>query len=54
MDINDIRSAVTVLGFVLFLALWRWVWAARRRAAFDAAAQLPFQGDEIERREGAQ
>jgi cytochrome c oxidase cbb3-type subunit 4 len=54
MDINDIRSAVTVLGFVLFLALWRWVWAARRRAAFDAAAQLPFQGDEIERKEGAQ
>ena len=54
MDINDIRSAVTVLGLVLFLALWRWVWAARRRAAFDAAAQLPFQGDEIERKEGAQ
>ena len=46
MDIiNDIRSAVTVLGFVLFLALVRWVWDARRRGAFDAAAQLPFQGD---------
>lgn len=54
MDINDIRSAVTVLGLVLFLALWRWVWASRRRAAFDAAAQLPFQGDENERKEGAQ
>jgi cytochrome c oxidase cbb3-type subunit 4 len=45
MDINDIRSAVTVLGFVLFLALLRWVWAAGRREAFDAAARLPFQGD---------
>lgn len=46
MDIiNDIRSAVTVLGFVLFLALVRWVWDARRRSAFDAAAQLPLQGD---------
>ena len=45
MDINDIRSAVTVIGFVLFLALVRWVWAARRRSAFDAAALLPFAGE---------
>lgn len=48
MDINDIRSAVTVLGFVLFLALLRWAWAARRREAFDAAARLPFQGEQEE------
>jgi cytochrome c oxidase cbb3-type subunit IV len=45
MDINDLRSAVTVAGFVLFLALVRWVWTARRRTAFDAAAQLPFLGE---------
>jgi len=51
MDINDIRSAVTVLGFVLFLALVRWVWAASRRSAFDEAAQLPFVGDEEPRHE---
>jgi cytochrome c oxidase cbb3-type subunit IV len=50
MDINDIRSLVTVAGFVLFLALVRLVWDARRRSAYDAAAQLPFQGD----REGEQ
>jgi cytochrome c oxidase cbb3-type subunit 4 len=48
MDINDIRSAVTVLGFVAFVALVRWVWAARRHSAFDAAAQLPFQGENSE------
>jgi cytochrome c oxidase cbb3-type subunit 4 len=48
MDINDIRSAVTVIGLVLFLALVRWVWASRRRSVFDAAAQLPFQGDSEE------
>ncbi len=46
MDINDLRSAVTVIGFVLFLALVRWAWAARRRGAFDDAAQLPFVGEE--------
>jgi cytochrome c oxidase cbb3-type subunit IV len=45
IDINDIRSSVTVAGFLLFLALVRWVWTARRRAAFDAAARLPFEGE---------
>ncbi len=45
MDINDIRSLVTVAGFVLFLALVRWVWDARRRSAYDDAAQLPLRGD---------
>jgi cytochrome c oxidase cbb3-type subunit IV len=45
MDINDIRSAVTLLGLVAFLALVRWAWAGARRHAFDSAAQLPFDGD---------
>jgi cbb3-type cytochrome oxidase subunit 3 len=31
---------------VLFLALVRWVWAGRRRAAFDEAARLPLLADE--------
>jgi cytochrome c oxidase cbb3-type subunit IV len=46
VDINDIRSAVTVLGFLLFLLLVRWAWAVQRRDAFDAAAQLPFTDEE--------
>jgi cytochrome c oxidase cbb3-type subunit IV len=46
MDINDIRSAVTLLGFVSFIALVRWVWTARRRPAFDEAARLPFEGEQ--------
>ena len=29
MDLNDIRSLVTLLSFVLFLALVRWAWSAR-------------------------
>ena len=45
MDINDLRSAVTVLGLLLFLALVAWVYSARRRGAFDAAARLPFEGE---------
>jgi cytochrome c oxidase cbb3-type subunit IV len=51
MDINHIRSAVTVFGLVLFIALVRWAWAARRRSAFDAAAMLPFEGDARETRD---
>ena len=55
MDINDIRSAVTLAGFVLFLALVRWAWDVRRRGAFDEAAQLPLKGEQAEdRTEGAQ
>ena len=51
MDINVIRSAVTVIGLVLFLALVRSVWAARRRSAFDDAAMLPFAGEPQETRD---
>jgi len=45
MDINDLRSAVTVLGMLLFLALVAWVYAGHRRRAFDEAAQLPLTGE---------
>jgi cytochrome c oxidase cbb3-type subunit 4 len=50
MDINDVRSIVTVASFVLFIGLVVWAWSARRRAAFNEAAQLPFVGDSQESR----
>ena len=43
MDINDLRSAVTVLSLVLFVVLVVRTWSRRRRAAFDEAARLPFE-----------
>jgi cytochrome c oxidase cbb3-type subunit 4 len=46
MDINDLRSAVTVIGLLLFLGLVVWVFSGRRQSAFDAAARLPFEGDQ--------
>jgi cytochrome c oxidase cbb3-type subunit 4 len=46
MDINDLRSAVTVLGLLLFVALVARVYAGRRRQAYDEAARLPFAADE--------
>jgi cytochrome c oxidase cbb3-type subunit 4 len=48
MDVNDLRSVVTVAGLVLFLLL---VWHTWRRSALpdhEAAAQLPFIGDSPE------
>jgi cytochrome c oxidase cbb3-type subunit IV len=45
MDLNDIRSLVTLLGFVLFTGLAAWTWRPTRHAAHDAAARLPFEGD---------
>jgi cytochrome c oxidase cbb3-type subunit IV len=45
MDINLLRSVVTVLSFVLFLALVYWTWSKGRGAGFDEAAALPFADD---------
>lgn len=43
MDINDLRSAVTVFSFIVFLGIVRFAWSRRRRDEYAAAEQLPFQ-----------
>ena len=45
MDVNILRSVVTVAGLVLFAALVIWVWWPARRDAFEVAARAPFDGD---------
>lgn len=45
MDVNDLRSAVTVISLILFLALVAWTWRRSRKSAFDAAARLPFEDE---------
>lgn len=45
MDINDLRSIVTVVGLVLFLALVARIWSRKQQAAHDEAARLPFLDD---------
>ncbi len=42
MDVNDLRSVVTVVSLLAFLAIVAWAWSRKNRAAFDEAAQLPF------------
>lgn len=46
MDINILRSVVTVLTFVIFLAIVGWALSRRNQADFDEAAQLPFRQDD--------
>ena len=46
MDINDLRSLVTVISLVLFVALMVHTWSRRRAADHAEAANLPFAGDE--------
>ena len=45
MDINDLRSAVTLLSLLLFVALMVWVWRPRAKTDHEAAARLIFDGE---------
>ena len=42
MDVNVLRSVTTLFMFLVFIGIVLWAMAGRRRADFDAAAQLPF------------
>jgi len=46
MDVNDLRSGVTLLSMLLFVGIVVWAWAKRNRRHFDEAAQLPFVDSE--------
>ena len=50
MDVNDLRSAVTVLSLLVFCGIVVWAWAKCNQRGFDEAAQLPF-ADEATRGE---
>ncbi len=46
MELNDLRSFVTLAGFVCFLAIAAWAYSRGARKGFDEAAMLPFADDE--------
>jgi cytochrome c oxidase cbb3-type subunit 4 len=46
MDANTLRSAVTVVTFILFIGIVAWSLSKRRTAEFEEAAQLPFGQDD--------
>lgn len=45
MDSALIGSIVTVVFFITFGGIFYWAWSDRRKADFDAAANLPFEED---------
>jgi cytochrome c oxidase cbb3-type subunit 4 len=46
MDINVLRSIVTVAAFVVFVGILVWAYLPSKKEQFDEAAQLPFRSDE--------
>jgi cytochrome c oxidase cbb3-type subunit 4 len=42
MDINVLRSIITVLAFISFLGIVWWAYRRRSQKGFEVAAQLPF------------
>lgn len=51
MDINDLRSIVTVVSLFTFLGIIWFAYTKSNKDRFDEAAQLPFADDEAERAE---
>ncbi len=45
MDINVLRSVVTVTAFAVFVGILVWACLPSKKADFDEAAQLPFQSE---------
>jgi cytochrome c oxidase cbb3-type subunit 4 len=45
MDLNILRSIITVLLFVAFIGLWVWAWSKNRKEDFEEAANIPFLDD---------
>lgn len=46
MDINDLRSIITVAGLLCFLAIVGWAYGKSSRKGFEEAANLPFAEDD--------
>jgi cytochrome c oxidase cbb3-type subunit 4 len=44
-DLNNLRAAVTVVSFVVFLGIIAWAYSKRRADDFAEAANLPFEQD---------
>ncbi len=45
LDINTLRSVVTVVSFVTFIGIMMWAYSRRNAADFETAANLPFDQD---------
>ncbi len=46
MDLNTLRSLVTLLSFIAFIGVVLWAWSGKNRDRFQQAAMLPFAYDD--------
>ncbi len=46
MDLNMVRSLMTLLLLGVFVGIWVWAWSARQRDRFAEAASIPLNDDE--------
>jgi len=46
MDLNLLRSLVTLAALAAFLGIVWWAYAPSRRERFERDARLPFDGEE--------
>ena len=54
MDIELLRSVMTVVLFVAFVGIVLWAWSRGAARGFEEAALLPFdEDDEVRRENGA-
>lgn len=47
MDINDLRSMITVMGLLCFVGICAWAYSKHAKAGFDEAARLPLSDDDL-------
>jgi cytochrome c oxidase cbb3-type subunit 4 len=47
MNVNDLRSIVTLLSALAFAGIVVWAFSRRNQARFDEAAMLPFADDGV-------
>lgn len=48
MDIGTFRGVITIVLIVAFIGLVFWAYSGRRRAEFEAAAQMPLEDEPLE------
>ena len=52
MDINDLRSVMTVVSLLTFLGIVWWAYGVKgNKQRFEEAAQLPFADEQTDRAE---
>lgn len=45
--LNSLRPAGTVISFITFIGIVWWAYSGHRKKAYDEAANLPFDHDEL-------